>query len=556
MLPENLNVLYIDSRPEDLGIFSRMFQDACRVVHLGSTVDLQKALEERDIHVIIVADDIADQSGMDLLESICRNSPNAVKMVTGNDILGKEDVIEAQRTGKIFRYLAKPWNEDEIKVSMESALLWYAKCQEQSKTVTDLKRMLKDLDFLHEISRKISEKKPLPKLLNEIMLASRLVMNAEASSLLLYDREEDKLYFQVATGKKGSLVKKYSVDIGQGIAGWVAQHRQPLLIEDCYKDARFNQDYDKKTHFKTRSMLCVPLLRKNNLLGVVQVINKKGGGEFTETDLRIFETLAAQCAIAIENARLIQIQIEAEAMERELETARQIQQFLLPQTLPEFDDIQLAARLIPARQVGGDYYNVISIGEQQSLFFVADVTGKGIPAALIVSTIDSCLNTYLKIDTDRLDLLKLVSSMNMVLIESTTETRFATAWFGLYHHKKRIMQSVNAGHNAPVLYREKSGEMILLQQGGLFLGGLEVPYEMEEIALDTGDVLVFFTDGVTEAWNRKQDEYGDERLQQVIRRNVSKSAEDILQAIAKDVKEHVGKAQQSDDFTCAVIKVI
>lgn len=427
---------------------------------------------------------------------------------------------------------------------------------EYTALVDDLKIMVHRLNFLHTISQKISEKKPLPKLLNEIMENSKLVMNAEASSLLLFEPDDNKLYFQVATGDKGKLIKKYSVDLGVGIAGWVAKHKKSLLIEDCYNDPRFSPGYDKKSNFRTKSMLCVPLIRKKQLLGVIQVINKEGGGVFDERDLTVFETLASQCAIAIENAKLIEIQVESEALERELQTARDIQQKLLPSSLPDYDDLQVAAKLIPAKHVGGDYYNVIKINDNQSLFFVADVTGKGIPAALIVSTIYSCLHTYLKLNQNKFDLMTLVSGMNKVLIESTTMDKFASCWFGLYYHDSKQLISVNAGHNPPYIFGSRKQEPRELKRGGLFLGGFDVPYENEEIQLHTGDILVFFTDGITEAWNVKEEEYEEYRLVHVVTEHKQESAMGILSEIEKDVKRHVGRAQQSDDFTCAVVKIL
>jgi sigma-B regulation protein RsbU (phosphoserine phosphatase) len=288
----------------------------------------------------------------------------------------------------------------------------------------------------------------------------------------------------------------------------------------------------------------------------MQVINKKSGGKFEERDQTIFETLASQCAIAIENHNLVERQVETEALERELDTAREIQEKLLPDSLPEFDDIQLAAKLIPAKQVGGDYYNIVRIDDKESLFFIADVTGKGIPAALIVSTIYSCLNSYLKLKEDKFELMSLVQAMNRVLIESTTLTRFATCWFGLYNHETKHLVSINAGHNPPMIFRACNTKPISLEKGGLFLGGLDMPYEMEELLLRSDDVLVFFTDGVTEAWNEKEDEYEEYRLIQVVHKNIENSASDILTSIEQDVDLHVGKAQQSDDFTCAVVKIL
>ena len=427
---------------------------------------------------------------------------------------------------------------------------------EGTNIVQDLKVIIDRMNFLHTISQKISERKSLAKLLNEIMESSKLIMDAEASSLLLYDPKDKKLHFQVAIGEKGRLIKKFSVDLGVGIAGWVAQHKKSVLIEDCYNDYRFCSDYDKKSNFKTKSMICVPLIRKNNLLGVIEVINKKEDGVFDESDLTIFETLASQCAIAIENAQLIEKQIENEALERELETARTIQQKLLPAELPRFEDIQVAAKLIPAKQVGGDYYNILKINDNESLFLVADVAGKGIPAALIVSTIYSCLQTYLNLDHGTFDLMMFVKGLNKVLLQSTTPDKFVSSWLGLYDHEKRKLKSINAGHNPTFIFKKDENVPQKLEIGGSFLGIIDQAYETEEIQIEPGNVFVFYSDGVTEAWNEKEQEYEEQRLINVVNKQILKSATGILTDIEKDVKNHVGKAQQSDDFTCAVVKIL
>lgn len=420
--------------------------------------------------------------------------------------------------------------------------------------LTRLQSMNEKLTFLHEISLEISEMKPLPDLLNDIMENSKQLMQAEASSLLLYDPIDGKLHFHVATGEKGELIKQYSMDIGEGIGGWVAEHRQSLMIDDCYQDSRFNPEYDKRSNFKTRSMICVPMIRKGKLIGVIEVINKTGTDVFDEDDLSLFETLAAQCAIAIENYHLTQKQIEAEALERELDTARKIQDELIPKAMPPLAGLDLAPLILPAYQVGGDYYNVIPISENETLFVLADVSGKSISAALIVSTIDACLKCYMKIHTESFDLLDLTRTMNRVLVESTTEMQFATCWMGFYRHDSGEMSSINAGHNPPYLLKQGEKEIVSLNTGGLFLGGMEVPYQSEIIHLYSGDVLVAYTDGVTEAWNDREELYGDDRFLEVLQENKVKTADDILKAVEIDVNRYVGNAPQSDDFTCMVMK--
>ena len=554
-MPIKFSLLHADKDTKALKTLPALFQSQYLIYTATSPAECREILKEHEIHLMILDQSIVGMAGEDFLEKVLLGYQKTIKILTGtNDNV--DFLIHAMNSGNVYRYIPKPWDEKAFKKTIQHALKSYVERQKDETDIVDFKYIIDELNFLHKISQKISEKKPLPVLLNEIMESSKLLMHAEASSLLLYEPEDNKLHFQVATGEKGKLIKKYSVDVGEGIAGWVAEHQKPLLVKDCYEDPRFNPEYDKKTDFRTKSMICVPLIRKNQLLGVIQVINKREAEQFEERDLTIFETLASQCAIAIENHRLTEIQIETEALERELETAREIQQKLLPTSLPEYEDIQVAAELIPAKQVGGDYYNIIRVDENQSLFFVADVTGKGIPAALIVSTITSCLTSYFKMLTCPFELMTLVQGLNRVLIESTTETKFATCWFGLYEHDSRKLISVNAGHNPPYVFRRQGKEPVVLGKGGLFLGGLDVPYESEEVKLRSGDVLVFFTDGVTEAWNLKEEEYEEKRLIRVVSENMGRQADEILNAIETDVQKHVGKAQQSDDFTCAVVKVM
>jgi len=549
------NLLCLDDTADLFDSLRKLRPDRCHLFQAASLSSGRQLLKEQDIHLVLVNASIMQKNDPKGLEKLRGDFPPARFFYCSRleDISPFSDFFNS---GLFDGHLPLPLDPGNTCTIIDQALSRYVETAAQSLLIEELTSLIDEMKFLHEISQKISEKKPLSRLLRDIMESSKLLMKAEASSLLLYDSDDDRLHFYVATGEKGRILKKFSVDIGEGIAGWVAQHKESLLVQDCYSDSRFNPDYDRKSKFITRSMIAVPMVRKKRLLGVIEVINKKGNGTFTENDLKLFETLASHCAIAIENHQLTLKQIETEALERELDRAREIQEKLLPASLPEYRDIEVAATLIPAKTVGGDYYNIIRIDETRSLFFVADVTGKGIPAALIVSTIYSCIGSYLKLSSVEFDLMTLVTAMNRLLIDSTTETRFASAWFGLLHHDTLRLLSVNAGHNPPMLFRQRQGKPMVLDKGGLFLGGMDVGYESEEISMRKNDVLVFFTDGVTEAWNTREDEYGEERLISVVQSNLSASSGEILVSIEEDVRCHVGKAQQSDDFTCAVLKIL
>lgn len=411
------------------------------------------------------------------------------------------------------------------------------------------------LKLLHDISQKIMESKPLDVLLDDIVKHSASVMHAEAASLLLYDEKTGKLIFHLVEGGEADYIKSMEIEIGEGIAGWVAKKKKSVLIEDCYNDSRFNKDFDKKTGFRTLSMICVPLLKKDKLIGVMQVINKIGKRMFNESDQQIFETLTSQCAVAIDNARLTVIQIKAARLENELETARRIQENLLPSELPAYQDIEVKMELIPATKIGGDYYNVIQIDENTSLFLVIDVSGKSISAALIVSGIHTFIMTYLIINKNEFVLKDFVNSLNIFLVGYTTSDKFATGWFGLYEHKTKILESVCAGHNPTYIFSEGDKYSELLA-GGVFLGIHDLGYETEVKKLKANDAIIFYSDGVTEAWNEDQDEFGEDKLIELLKNNITKNADEILKAVTDAVSGFTGDAEQSDDLTLGVIKIL
>ena len=547
------DILYVDDEEHNLMSFHATFRRSYTIHTATSAREGMQILRQQPIQLVITDQRMPEMTGVDFLAAILPDYPDVIRIVlTGFSEI--EAIIKAINSGQVYRYVSKPWDEKDLKITIDKALEQYHLVQENKELVGDLQYILGEMDFMHEIARRILTIKTLPELLNDIMESSKMLMHAEASSLLLYDEEDAQLHFLVARGDKGQMVKQYSVDVGSGIAGWVAEQRESLVVPDCYADSRFNPEYDQMTNFRTRSMICVPMLRDDRLLGVLQVLNKENEEVFDARDLKIFETLASQCAVAIENAKLLEVQVAAEALDRELQTARTIQQRLLPASLPDFEDIRVAAKLIPARQVGGDYYNVHRLNENQTLLMTADVTGKGIPAAMIVSTVYSCVHSYITQDPFRLE--ELVIGLNDVLLDSTTNDKFVTCWLGLYDHAERRLQSINAGHNPPYLFRNGEQKPSELRVGGMFLGCFEMPYESEVIQMQTDDVLVFYSDGVTEALNHNSEEYEDHRLIGTVAGVRDAHAGDILRTIEEDVQHHVDGAQQSDDFTCAVMKVL
>ncbi len=414
--------------------------------------------------------------------------------------------------------------------------------------------LLNQTIFFKNISQEIMEKKPIESLLKDIIDGSKRLLNAEASSLLLYDKESNRLYFTIAEGGVGKMLKSNYVEMGQGFAGWVAENKETLKVDDCYSDSRFNPSFDKKTGFKTKNMLCTPMIRKGELIGVIQVINKIGSDSFNDQDISFFTALAAQCAIAIENSRLVQIELESEQFNTELNTARKIQQKTLPSELPEVKNADVEFCLIPAKHLGGDYYNLIRVNDSCCLIMIADVSGKSVSASLIVASVYSFLQTYLIVNKAQFDLKDFVESLNKFLTASTTSDKFVTAWFGLIDEESNKLHSISAGHDPTYFYESGTTSPRTIDKGGLILGLMNGSYEVETFEVKKGDIFVVYTDGVTEAMNNGGEEYGKEKFQSIIESNLSKSPTQLLDAILNDVKLHRGNAAQSDDITMGVIK--
>jgi sigma-B regulation protein RsbU (phosphoserine phosphatase) len=274
---------------------------------------------------------------------------------------------------------------------------------------------------------------------------------------------------------------------------------------------------------------------------------------FTPADLEFLSSLGNLAMIALENTRLFREAIEKQKLEDELVIAREIQKGLLPSLLPSIPGFSIAAANISSKQVGGDYYDAIPLSETDWVIAIGDVSGKGTPAALLMANLQATIRALVPLG---FPLAELTGKVNDLLCENTGGSKFVTFFWGIMDSHGRTLRYVNAGHNYPILFR-RDGSMKMLDKGGMILGVLKttLPYEQETVALRSGDVLVMYTDGISEAMNRAGQEYGEERLEQVVRSQQDSTADQILKEIYDDVVTHAGGAPQSDDITMMVLKV-
>ena len=415
-----------------------------------------------------------------------------------------------------------------------------------------MQKMLKEMVTLHEITHALESSDNLESLLEYIMQKSQNVMSAEAASLMLVIEETNELEFKVTLGPKAQAVKPFRLPIGKGISGWVAQTGEAVLIPDAYSDPRFDASFDKRSGFRTNSMLCVPMIHQSKIVGVMTLINKMDGKPFNENDQNLFTIFASQAALSIENARLLFAAIEKERLDKELQVASEIQKLLIPQEIPQSSYLEIAAEYIPCKEVGGDFYDVINLDENRFIFVVADVSGKGIPGALVVSNMQATLHAFLEYSND---LLPVVSRLNEAIIRQTTADRYITFFIGLYDHNKSSLTYINAGHNPPLLINNK-GDMQELKTGGIFIGFMPWDYEIEEIAFNKDDTLVMYTDGLVEAMDSEEEEFEMDALKKTIKESLLMNSEELKVEIINRVNDHIGAVPLSDDFTLLICRRI
>lgn len=299
--------------------------------------------------------------------------------------------------------------------------------------------------------------------------------------------------------------------------------------------------------------LIVPMQIGGEMKGVVLLGEKLSKEQYSEADREFVAALVNIAVISIENARLFQEALEKQRMEQDLMIARDIQKGLLPSVLPSLEGCDIAAANVSSKQVGGDYYDVIECAENRYVIAIGDVSGKGTPAALLMANIQATIRALVPLG---LPLSELTARVNNLMCQNTGGSKFVTFFWGCLDVGAGVFRYVNAGHNYPYLLHADGG-VERLEKGGMILGVMPtmIPYEEAAVMFRPGDVLVMFTDGVSEAMNRFSEEYGEERLEVVLREHMNSRASDIIAAVQKSVQEHVCGAPQSDDITMMVLKV-
>jgi sigma-B regulation protein RsbU (phosphoserine phosphatase) len=392
------------------------------------------------------------------------------------------------------------------------------------------------------------------RLLNDIIESTKGMVEAEASSLFLLSDGGKNLELTIPTGPATAEVSGKKIASDHGISGWVVQHQQPVLITDVQSDPRFQGELLSNPKFQSRNMICVPLNNnQGKTIGVLQAINIKEDF-LNEEMLGLFQTLANQAATALENVHVKQQQLAAELVNKELEVATEIQARFFPQQTPNLEGYEVAGCSIPAKDVGGDYYDFIPNPEPcQHGFVVADVTGKGVPASLLMATMRATLRANIQNNPN--DIVQALRQVNGDIYRDSPVDKFITSIYCNLDYESHELSYVNSGHNPPYIVRANDNRIEELDQGGVMLGIMEeIDLPKATLSIDKGDILMLFSDGVTEATNPSGELFSEERFEQWLLDHNQLSAEEMKDALLKTLRDYADGSPQSDDITFIIVK--
>ncbi|HEX8201792.1 MAG TPA: GAF domain-containing SpoIIE family protein phosphatase [Isosphaeraceae bacterium] len=412
---------------------------------------------------------------------------------------------------------------------------------EPARRVTDLLAVL-------EVSRRLAALPELTPLLELIERSALRVLDCERASLFLYDRRTDELYSLVATGDRPM---RFAANLG--FAGQVFRTGQVVNVPDAYADPRFNPAIDRQTGFRTRSILTCPLSGwDNTTVGVLQVLNKRTG-PFDAWDEVLAQTFGAQAGVAIQRQLLLEEYERKQHFARAMDLARQIQQGLLPEQPPRAVGFDIAGWSQPADETGGDFFDFRELAGGDLAVTVADASGHGIGAALVVAECRALLRATLAAD-EPLD--RVVARVNRLLCDDLANGWFVTAFLGLLSAASGRLGYVSAGHG-PVLFFERAGGTVQeLSVQGIPLGVLpDAPFGPPgSVAFAPGDFVAIVTDGVFEWADARGECFGVGRLRERIRRDRDLPAAEIIRNLHRAVLDFAGDRSQPDDLTAVVIK--
>jgi sigma-B regulation protein RsbU (phosphoserine phosphatase) len=409
------------------------------------------------------------------------------------------------------------------------------------------------LRMLLEITRKISRSLNLEEVLAQVMDTLDQLLPYDAAGIYIIRRDP-----HLSEGGTASLVfhaeavRGYDIEelmelrlrLGQGLIGWVAEMGEAVVVPDVREDARY-----VNARKETRSEVVAPIISNDSVIGVFD-LESDNLNAYTEDDKQLLMLLSSQVAIIVEKAMLHEQLVEKKRLEAQLEVARQVQLALLPERDPELEGFDISGYNFSTEEVSGDYYDFVKPYEDQLGLVIADVSGKGVPASLLMAFLRASLRSA--IHTGYAPNVAM-AKVNYLLWESIDPHQFVTCFYGVLDATNRTLAFVNAGHN-PLLILNPDGPRFV-ERGGLPLGLFkDTRYYEYYLPIDSGQILVLYTDGATEAQSPEGQEYGRSRLVDAVRRSRDRGAREMIDFIYNDIFEWTGGRGSGDDVTFVIIK--
>ncbi|CAN5304256.1 MAG: PP2C family protein-serine/threonine phosphatase [Pyrinomonadaceae bacterium] len=414
------------------------------------------------------------------------------------------------------------------------------------------------LRLLLEITKKISRSLEIEEVLNLVMDTLDSLLPYDAAGIYLIECQlpaAGKRTGEVDCVFRSTAVRGYDIDeltdlhmkVGEGLIGSVAQTSEPVIVPDVRLDPRY-----VNARRETRSEMVAPIICNDEVIGVFDLESDELNA-YTQDDLQILLLLSSQVAIIIEKARLHEELIEKKRLEAQLEVARQVQLELLPARRPHLEGFDISAFNFSTEEVSGDYYDFVQIYEDHLGIVIADVSGKGMPAALLMAFLRASLRAAIHIGyAPNISLAK----VNYLLWESIKNNQFVTAFYGVLDTTNRTLAYANAGHNPPLLIDAQGGARFI-ERGGLPLGMFnDARYYEYYLPIESGQTLVLYTDGLTEAISADGSEYGRERLERKVREGQHQSAEELIHFLYADVLDWTEGRGAGDDVTMVIVKAL
>ena len=425
---------------------------------------------------------------------------------------------------------------------------------EAASEIEHLKRQNRNLVLLTEITKLINATLDIGKLLNAVMNAITEIMDTEASSLLFYDENTDELVFKVALGEAGDqLTEKFRTKTSEGVVGWCARTKTPVVVDDAYRDERFNPNFDKITGFRTKQVICAPLLFKGRLIGVIQGINTKNKEKFDEEDMKLFLKFADQAVLAVQNAIFFEKAIEEKKVQNELEAVKKMYDIFLRPFHATISGIDIASETVPAREIGGEFCDVIQYDDRSVGFILGGIHQKGVSGAISAGLMAGASKAFAKATGK--SPLYLSRDVENFVIENSDLFSDVSFFYALYSPVDKIIEFVNSGFAYPVLLRGGKPYYLKYSTHAFGSGGKKEKTKKVRVQLLSGDVIVILTSGVTNLRDENSEQFGLKRAMDIIS-SCKPDAEIILSKLKSQTENFTGKYGRREDMTFICVKVL